>query len=171
MEHKPKYTWKVKNKMLLIGIPIFALLVYQLAIKKTVAARNMYYLQQEGLESKQSTIYEIGQLKKQIGNLSRETEDVHDQNFFEPEFMVALAHNTKVIARNLSEATVVVENDRNIIYNTYYFSGSFTQLLKLLDQTEKKTDINVLNVRFYKERNHHTRETELIMKLETATID
>src|SRR5690606_23495828 len=157
--------------MLLIGSVIFALLVYQLALKKTIAARSLYYIQQEGLASKQNALHEISQLKKQLSNLSSETNDAQNQNFFEPEYMVAPAHNTKAIARNLSEATVVVENDRHIVYNSYYFSGSFTHLLRLLDQVEKKADINVLNARFYKERNPHTRETELIMKLETATID
>jgi len=171
MGNKPNYTWKTKNKLLITGSICFAFLVYQLAVKKTINVRNTYFLQQKGYETKQITLKEISELKKRITNLSTPTEGLQAQNFFETEFIVSLTYDTDVIVKNLSEAVVVAESSRHILYNAYYFSGPFIQLLKLLDHTEKNTSINVLNAQFYKEKNQVTRKTELIMKVETATID
>lgn len=171
MQSAQKYTWKAKNKILLIGSFAFTIVVYQLAIKKTMNARNLYLLQQKSLETRQITLQGIEDLKQQIGSLTNSNDAIHAKNFFETEYMVSLAHDKGVLARNLSEATVVTEDTRNIVYSAYYFSGSFIKLLKLLDHAEKQTAINVLNARFYKEKNQISRKTELVMKLETATIN
>lgn len=163
------YSWKTKNRALILFSLVFGFCCYQLAIKETLEARRDYQAQHHSQDVVASTRGRIASLKKQTGVLRAEVAQVESRTS-EKERMVALASDLKIMVKNLAQEAIVHENGKDIVYNAYYFSAPFTELLMLLSRAENEGNLNILNVRFYAEQNPVTKQRELIMKIETAMI-
>lgn len=164
-----KYSWKTKNRALILFSLVFGFCCYQLAIKETLEARRDYQSQHHNRDIVASARGRIASLKKRTGIVKAEAAQVENRAS-EKERMVALADELKIMVKNLAQEATVHENGKDIVYNAYYFAAPFTELLMLLSRAENEGNLNILNVRFYAEQNPVTKQRELIMKIETAMI-
>lgn len=161
--------WKHKVFLLFFAGFIFGLALYFLAIKETVVRREIYLRELQTLETAKNLEFEINAIKNDIHKSRGGAMDGGHQFTTLPEFFLSLSDLMDVKVRTLPVDRIVHMDDQEVVYQTYQLSGTFTNLLLLLDSVEHCSDINLLTAGFTKSINPVLRSPELLLTLETVS--
>jgi len=159
-----------KNIGLLIGFLVCGFIVYQLAIKKTIAAKNKH----EQLLIEKNLVDNAGSkieyLNQKNGNLNSflvsnnlSIDNSFQQMLLEKINVFANKENIKIVAFNKPH---IIEGAQTVV-ETYSFKlkGGFVGLLKLINYIEQQRLGALISIDFEKKKNYKTRRDYLTVNI------
>ncbi|MDW3194710.1 MAG: hypothetical protein R8G66_20190 [Cytophagales bacterium] len=159
------WSYKRKNLAFLIGTGLILVLGYFFSISKTLEIRNHNQLLQR-------SIVNADQLYRKSAVLKRDKKKVDsllqhlDLQGGEQLLLRQLTRLSKPNLTPLVEYTEVQKRDTKEKFNLFRFSGSYRELLKLLQEVEtRRLGGGLVSIRFDTETNRRTRETKLYLAL------
>jgi hypothetical protein len=162
-------TYRKKNEYLLIGVLVFAVLVYLLAISKTLDL----WQQNKELEIQLAKVaHAPSQIKTLEAKLAAYDATlgsfvVEDNDSQEELVRVAneFCQRNHLILREVPEHIIEEEKDLEIITTRITAQGDFGNLLKMLHYFEKNKMARVASAKFEKTEDFKTRKTYLALHL------
>jgi hypothetical protein len=133
-------TYKQKNKYLLIGAAIFAVVAYMASIKNTV----QLYQDNSKLEKKiiraETAPMGVAELRKSLEALNNKLNhyliDTTREHEHTLEIVSEFCHKKKLLVRELPQRTISAEKDFTIVTSVMKIEGTYTPLLQLLYELE-----------------------------------
>jgi hypothetical protein len=161
-------SYKKKYNYLLIAIPLCALIIYTLAVKKTIILMNGVSDMQQKIELAKDAPQRSEELKAEIDNMDQWIGQKNDKN--KPhsllEIVTDYCKTTGSILREFPEEIETVKGNYIVRTNRLIIEGDFSQLLSLVYTLEQKVNIGkVSSVNYSSRKEPRTKQMTL-----TATI-
>lgn len=170
-----EYTYKQKNKVLLLGMPLFLLLMYLLAISNTIEQWRQGEQLNEQLNQAEGAPQKILLLEQKLSYWDKLAASAGDSSMSVQKELFTNVSRTcnanKVTLRALSY--VGTEEKEGHLVDTYQveMDGSFTNLLQAVHTLEEEGGKGVLSsLSFVKEKNRYTKKEYLLAKLYIQSI-
>lgn len=163
-----KLTWRQKNKILLVGSLLFAILIYQQAIRKTIELRNHVARQSDNVVSGQQLQEEWTKLQA----VSRQLDGVLQATGKDVQLLVyqwAEASGSRVV--RIPVPLRQEEQGISLLYQDYGLEGRFAELLRALHYLERDDEVNLVHASFRKELDSQTRQPQLRLHIITLNIE
>lgn len=163
-------SYKQKNKLMLIGAIVFAIVAYFISISDTVDAyyKNEVLLHQiqQGAKAPQN----IQKLNENLNRISSnlgdyELDSLHNENLF-LEVIGEFCQEHKLILRKFPEPTLHQEKDFIIYTHKIEIQGGYTNLIKLVYELEQVQKIGrVTSVNYKRVKDRKTKKVVLIASI------
>lgn len=161
---------KQKNIALLVGSVLSLFVIYQLAIKKTVASKKAYTeLQKEKnlLDNASERIKYLKQKNNYLDSILKKN-DVAIYNSFQQTLLKKISDfssEQNIEIQSFNEPHISSENQTT--KETYSFSvkSDFISILQLINHLEKQRLGELISIHFEKKKNYRTRKDYLVATL------
>ncbi|HET6243894.1 MAG: hypothetical protein H0V01_04410 [Bacteroidetes bacterium] len=168
-------TYKKKNLVLISGIALFALIVYFLAIGKTVDLYFQCNELKEQLEFSNNASEQLNLLQKQMNEIDGvfESNSELNKNYQQGllENISNYCNQTSVILREFPTQIILNERDFSVETNLVVVEGSFTNLLKLVYMLEQKNKTGkVSSLLFNSKKDYKTKQLTLTASIYIQNI-
>lgn len=162
-----KFTYKQKNRLLLIVSLLLLLVAYQLAFKQTIDL----YFQGKTLKSKINnqdiTAMQIAQLQYELSGVEAmidQNKQMEGTSFQERilETVSRFCNKHDIVLSEFSEPTTREESGYYIETNIVSVKGSFVKLVKLVAELEEKQQVSkVVSTHYFTKKDNSTKREEL----------
>lgn len=167
-----QYSWRRKNQFLWVGAALFMGLVYQLSIKPTIRLRHEYQQQETSRANAQADAALLLRLRAALaantGTRTPSAINATQKPDKEELARLALQAGARVVA--LPVPLHFSEGGLDVAVTNSSYSGSFHELLQLLQAVEQHAAIQLLNAVFRTADDASTRQPALFLELNTYTI-
>lgn len=142
--------------MLFIGVPVFAILIYHLAVKKTISLYHDLYHYETTINESKNAPQKIALLKKELKQVQRLLSSYEYNEELNQEILLAkisaICEKHKLTIREVPSQLKHREQGLWIFTNQFRIEGEFTDLLQLiynLEQKEKSGRISSVDFEMY----------------------
>jgi hypothetical protein len=165
-----KYSNKKKANYLIIGFLIAIMLVYSLAIKRTINEYSTCKTLQEQLKGLEYAPTKIAEYEQKINYIESSIgASSTSAGFYQEQLLSLISKHCKVNNLTLSEMPEpYLFQQKNLQIETYpvTIQGTFIPMLKLMHYIEaNKKYGRVISARFYKKRDNETEKVSVFMTL------
>lgn len=168
-------TAKHKYFLLLVGIPILLLVVFNLGIKRTISnykELKSYKSEMLLLQSGDKQLEELNNLKSEINFLIDDNESDIDLNKGVIDVITKSSGKRKINLWQLPDQQTYVKNDIQLIYSEAVVKGDYKSLLNFLYHLETKNKIGIINaINIYKVYDRKNKTYNLFMKTDISNIN
>jgi len=163
-------TYKKKNLLLLVVAIIVALLIYSLAIKRTITAYTQFSVNKEKMEQAANAPAMTEQLEKELIRMDTKIGNHNTKNVNIDEALLSLltdyCQSKQAVLREFPETTYTEDGDLQIETNQFMIGGNFSTLINLVYLLEQKYNLGkIVAVNYQLKKDFKTKEMQL-----TATI-
>jgi hypothetical protein len=155
------WTYKNKNKALLLLVVFLVLVAYQLSFKKTIKLIQLSYIQEQQLLLKQESPEKIKQMKAQLLML-----DGHISYANKQEDLLAIiteiGQRFKLNISDIPKQLVQQKGEYLLLIDKITIEGSFSNTLKLIEELEEKQQGRIASLFFKKVKNKKTKRIQLL---------
>lgn len=169
-----QYTYRKKLHLLFVGIIVFMLLCYKLAVKPTVELIGENSSVDKGLAALDTIPSKIAAANHKLAAYdSRIKTSFSDRSVqsFVLEYVVDYCGKNNIVIKEFPQPSQSVVNDYLLETNRLILKGDFSKILYLVYCIEQKYHVGkVSSLRFYKYRNSNTNSVELLADIYLQTI-
>jgi hypothetical protein len=163
-------TYKKKNQLLIAVSILVLILVYQLGIKRTIAAWQAHASASDKmmlLENAPAKIRtsknELAKINERIGNSSNKATTPSAELL---DLLSSYCEENLTILREFPEQSSVVQGDFSIVTNHFVMEGKYASLVKLVYLLEQKSQVgNVVSVTYQLKKDHKSRKMILVAEI------
>jgi hypothetical protein len=168
-------TYKKKNKILLIGGLLLIFMLYELTIKKTIAAYKECEEMNQKLESATNAPFTAAQLQKELvqmdTKIGNQDKNKQDQAQALLELVTNYCQDNQAILREFPEPVEVNNGDLLIRTTPFSVEGDFSTLLKLVYMLEQKVALGkIASVHYVVKKDLKTKIPALIATIYIQNI-
>lgn len=159
-------TYKVKF-FILIGVTILLSIVsYKMSFKKMLDTKKTIREVDAKLEKVSSADVDVDILTQKISFLDKQIGSTTDVELVPHLLIDFISTFSKVKIFKIKEVHHATDNNFNIYTNQIVLQGNYNDLMSVLFAIEKEvSDSRIVNVEFYKEKDHRVRKHKLYLKL------
>jgi len=165
-----KYTFKQKNKVLLLIFILLALASYKRSFVLSLLAKEEIKLQDDNLSKVNSSesnlqqlVYSISILDKTIGKSNLKPDKIQQEIL---NSLAILSNKYNVNLESIDETHIHKNVDFSILSNEVILEGRFNNLTQLIYDLELNFEFaRLINVEFYKKKISSTKKTKLYAKI------
>ena len=168
-------SYTTRNYLLIAGSVIFAFIVYNNAIQKTLDVKSKYDTLKQQIQSNELSVTHINQLQAESNTLNtilgttKEAEEDIQQNLLEE--VSEYCNKNKITLTKFPETTSFREKEYIIETNEFEVKGTFKKLLQLQYNIENNfKGARVASVHYYSKKNIKTKELELFLNVYLQNI-
>lgn len=153
---------------MILVILLAALLIYQLAIKRTISAYSSYVQSKEQLDKAANAPLLAAQLENELKRMNQKIGSVKDTNKVQGilELITHYCQNNNAVLREFPEMMTAEQGELKIETNRFVVQGSFSSLIGLVYDLEQKHRLGkISSVKYLLKKDMRSKETLL-----TATV-
>lgn len=163
-------TYKKKNGLLLGSIVLLLIIVYFVAIRKTVNAYSSYKENQEKVLNANSAPQKVAYYKKKLADIENIIKKQQGSGMDNQELLLSVVsdycNENDLVLKDFPLPVIYTDKDYTIETSIFEIQGGFIKLLKLIYELEQKTVVGkVMCVNYEIKKNYKTKSFAL-----TATI-
>ena len=164
-------TYKKKNQALALGLFVFLILVYFLAIQKTITAYKSYTENKEKVDNANSAPQKVAYYKKKLADIENIIKRQQGSGMDNQQLLLNVVsdycNQNDLVLKEFPLPVIFNDKDYTIETNIFEIQGGFIKLVNLVYELEQKTIVGkVMSVDYQIKKNYKTKSYAL-----TAIID